>query len=92
VRLLPLTGACAWIETIRPLQQGLSKIYADLTGTLREKLLGLSLSLNEDFDVVYASRRTRDGEMLIKKIFAKFGYKVINSLSVVQIPKNTGDL
>jgi dolichol-phosphate mannosyltransferase len=47
--------------------------------------------MNEGFDVVYATRRNRDGETFFKKIFAKFGYKVINSLSEVQIPKNTGD-
>jgi dolichol-phosphate mannosyltransferase len=47
--------------------------------------------MNEGFDVVYATRRTREGETFVKKLFAKFGYRVINSLSEVQIPKNTGD-
>jgi glycosyltransferase involved in cell wall biosynthesis len=56
-----------------------------------EIILELNSKMNEGFDVVYATRRTRDGETFIKKIFAKFGYKVINSLSDVQIPKNTGD-
>lgn len=56
-----------------------------------EVILELNGKMNEGFDVVYATRRTRDGETLIKKIFAKFGYSVINSLSDVQIPKNTGD-
>ena len=56
-----------------------------------EIILELNRKMNEGFDVVYATRRTRDGETIIKKIFAKFGYKVINSLSDVQIPKNTGD-
>jgi dolichol-phosphate mannosyltransferase len=56
-----------------------------------EVILELSYKMDEGFDVVYATRRNRDGETFIKKIFAKFGYKVINSLSDVQIPKNTGD-
>jgi glycosyltransferase involved in cell wall biosynthesis len=56
-----------------------------------EVILELNSKMNEGFDVVYATRRTRGGETFIKKIFARFGYKVINALSDVQIPKNTGD-
>ena len=56
-----------------------------------EVILELDKKMNEGFDVVYATRRTRDGETFIKKVFAKFGYKVINFLSEVQIPRNTGD-
>lgn len=43
------------------------------------------------FDVVYARRRTRAGETLLKKIISEIGYKVINSIAHVQIPRNTGD-
>jgi dolichol-phosphate mannosyltransferase len=56
-----------------------------------EVILELNYKMDEGFDVVYATRRTREGETYVKKIFAKFGYRVINSLSEVQIPKNTGD-
>jgi glycosyltransferase involved in cell wall biosynthesis len=56
-----------------------------------EVILELDKKMSEGFDVVYATRRTRNGETFFKKIFAKFGYKVINSLSDVQIPRNTGD-
>ena len=56
-----------------------------------ELIIELSRKMDEGFDVAYATRRTREGETFIKKIFAKLGYKVINSLSEVQIPKNTGD-
>jgi glycosyltransferase involved in cell wall biosynthesis len=56
-----------------------------------EVILELNETMDEGYDVVYATRRTREGETIVKKIFAKFGYKVINSLSEVQIPKNTGD-
>jgi dolichol-phosphate mannosyltransferase len=45
----------------------------------------------EGFDVVYAQRRTRAGETLPKRIVAWAGYKVINRISEVDIPKNTGD-
>lgn len=46
---------------------------------------------NEKLDVVYAERRTREGETIIKKIVTNIGYKLINSLSDISIPKNTGD-
>ena len=45
----------------------------------------------EGFDVVYAQRRTREGETLPKRIVASLGYKVINRISEVDIPPNTGD-
>ena len=56
-----------------------------------EVILKLNKKMNEGFDVVYATRRTRDGESFVKKIIAKTGYKVINTLSEVEIPRNTGD-
>ena len=56
-----------------------------------EVILELDKKMSEGFDVVYATRRTRKGETFFKRIFAEFGYKVINALSDVQIPKNTGD-
>lgn len=45
----------------------------------------------EGYQVVYATRTTRDGETWIKKKVAKYGYKTINYLSDVEIPINTGD-
>lgn len=56
-----------------------------------EVILELDKKMSEGFDVVYATRRTRKGETFFKRIIAEFGYKVINALSDVQIPKNTGD-
>jgi dolichol-phosphate mannosyltransferase len=47
--------------------------------------------LQEGYEVVYAKRRSREGETLIKRIITYVGYKVINQLSDVQIPRNTGD-
>jgi glycosyltransferase involved in cell wall biosynthesis len=45
----------------------------------------------EGYEVVYAMRTSREGETLIKRVVSYFGYSVINRLSDVQIPRNTGD-
>ncbi len=47
--------------------------------------------LAEGYEVVYAKRRSRKGETLIKRMVAFVGYKLIARLSEVQIPRNTGD-
>lgn len=47
--------------------------------------------LAEGFEVVYATRRSRQGETFIKRVISHFGYTVINKLSDVKIPRNTGD-
>jgi glycosyltransferase involved in cell wall biosynthesis len=43
----------------------------------------------EGFDVVYAQRRTRAGETLVKRAVAAVGYRVINRIADVEIPANT---
>jgi dolichol-phosphate mannosyltransferase len=45
----------------------------------------------QGFDVVYAQRRTREGETLAKRIVAALGYRVIARIAEVPIPPNTGD-
>jgi glycosyltransferase involved in cell wall biosynthesis len=45
----------------------------------------------EGYDVVYAQRRTRDGETAIKRFISWAGYKLINKVAEVNIPANTGD-
>jgi len=45
----------------------------------------------EGYDVVYAQRRTREGETLVKRMVAALGYRVIGRIAEVEIPKNTGD-
>src|SRR6202049_2056585 len=45
----------------------------------------------EGYEVVYAMRSSREGETPIKRAVSYFGYSVINRLSDVQIPRNTGD-
>ena len=41
--------------------------------------------------MVYAKRRSRRGETFIKRLISHVGYTLINRLSDVQIPRNTGD-
>lgn len=45
----------------------------------------------EGYDDVYAQRRTRKGETLLKKFTSKMYYKVLQSLTNVEIQKDTGD-
>ena len=51
----------------------------------------LLAKMDEGYEVVYAKRLSREGETLIKKLVSYFGYSVINRLSDVSIPTNTGD-
>ena len=45
----------------------------------------------EGNDVVYAKRLKRKGETFFKKIISKLGYKIIEKISEVKIPRDTGD-
>ncbi len=45
----------------------------------------------DGYDVVYAQRRTREGETLPKRIVARAGYALIAKIADVSIPPNTGD-
>lgn len=56
-----------------------------------ELIFNLIEELNKGFDVVYAKRKKRKGESTFKLITAKFFYRIINKLSGVDIPKDTGD-
>jgi len=42
-------------------------------------------------DVVYAQRKTRQGETLVKRIISHLGYWLMNKIADVSIPRNTGD-
>jgi polyisoprenyl-phosphate glycosyltransferase len=48
-------------------------------------------TLLDGYDVVYATRRDREGETLLKRAISNLGYKLINAISEVRIPRNTGD-
>jgi glycosyltransferase involved in cell wall biosynthesis len=43
------------------------------------------------YDVVYAQRRTREGETVVKRLVSALGYRAIARIAEVEIPPNTGD-
>ena len=45
----------------------------------------------EGYDDVYAKRRSREGETFFKKFTSKMYYKVLQSLTRIEIQKDTGD-
>lgn len=45
----------------------------------------------EGNDVVFGQRENREGETIIKKMVAFLGYWVINKITKIRIPRNTGD-
>lgn len=45
----------------------------------------------EGYDVVYATRRNRQDEPLFKKITANIFYRLLDRISEISIPRNTGD-
>jgi glycosyltransferase involved in cell wall biosynthesis len=45
----------------------------------------------EGFDVVYAQRRSRDGETLPKRMVSALGYRAMSHIAEVEIPPNTGE-
>lgn len=56
-----------------------------------ELIAALYAKYKEGNDVVYAKRSSRKGETVIKKFVSYVGYKLINSISNFEIPRNTGD-
>ncbi|SFQ73435.1 glycosyltransferase family 2 protein [Hymenobacter arizonensis] len=47
--------------------------------------------LSEGYDVVYAKRRSREGESLFKQLTAKLFYRLLTQITEVEIPVDTGD-
>ena len=56
-----------------------------------ELILDMYAKILEGYDVVYGKRRSRGGETLLKRAISNLGYKLINAISEVGIPRNTGD-
>ncbi|NEQ74486.1 MAG: glycosyltransferase family 2 protein [Okeania sp. SIO2C9] len=56
-----------------------------------ELIVEMIAKWREGYDVVYATRRSRQGESLIKKITAQSFYRIIQRLTSVEIPPDTGD-
>ena len=51
----------------------------------------LALQEKEEANVVYCVRKSREGESLFKKFTAKFFYRLMNYMSDVSFPLDTGD-
>ncbi|TGE15655.1 glycosyltransferase family 2 protein [Hymenobacter elongatus] len=47
--------------------------------------------LREGYEVVYAKRRSRQGESAAKKLTAKLFYRILASITSISIPVDTGD-
>lgn len=56
-----------------------------------ELLAEMHARMRAGYDVVYAKRRSRRGETWMKKVVSSAGYRLINAISDVEIPRDTGD-
>jgi dolichol-phosphate mannosyltransferase len=57
-----------------------------------ELISELYRTLQEGFDVVLAKRRRRsEGEPLVRRLMSFVGYRVINALADIEIPRDTGE-
>lgn len=56
-----------------------------------ELIVQMYAKIREGYEVVYAKRISRKGETVIKRFISWAGYSLINQISDVPIPKNTGD-
>jgi polyisoprenyl-phosphate glycosyltransferase len=56
-----------------------------------ELILEMIKKWEEGYQVVYAQRRKREGESLFKLVTAKVFYRILNSLTSIAIPTDTGD-
>lgn len=56
-----------------------------------EVIAAMHAKLAEGYDVVYAKRRSRQGETWLKLAVSWLGYRLINFIADVNIPPNTGD-
>jgi glycosyltransferase involved in cell wall biosynthesis len=56
-----------------------------------ELIIDLYAKLRQGYDVVYAKRRSRQGESYAKKLTAKLFYRILARITRVSIPVDTGD-
>ena len=56
-----------------------------------ELIVPLYQKLQEGYEVVYAKRRSRQGESAAKKLTAKLFYRILASITNISIPVDTGD-
>lgn len=52
---------------------------------------GMIEKWEEGYEVVYGKRKTREGESIFKLLTARMFYNILNKLSEIEIPKDTGD-
>lgn len=70
--------------------QAIVVIDADLQDP-PEVILEMIKLWKDGFQVVYGKRKSRQGETFFKKVTAKYYYRVLNKLTDVEIPVDTGD-
>ena len=56
-----------------------------------EVIVSLFHKWREGYDVVYATRSSREGETWLKKWTSKMFYKIMGSLTKIEVPRDTGD-
>ncbi len=56
-----------------------------------ELIIQLYQKMQLGFEVVYAKRRKREGESFLKKITAKWFYRILKKITSIEIPVDTGD-
>ncbi len=56
-----------------------------------ELIIDLYQKMKEGFNVVYARRRIRKGESFLKKVTAMVFYRIMDKITTVRIPIDTGD-
>ena len=56
-----------------------------------ELIIDMNEKINQGYDVVLARRKSRKGETFVKRVITKIGYQIIENITEIKIPKNTGD-
>jgi polyisoprenyl-phosphate glycosyltransferase len=56
-----------------------------------ELIAEMYAKMKEGFEVVYAKRKSRKGESILKKFTAKWFYRILASITSIDIPVDTGD-
>ena len=56
-----------------------------------ELIVEMDNKMKEGFEVVYAKRRSREGESFLKKWTAKWFYRTLKKITSINIPVDTGD-
>lgn len=56
-----------------------------------ELIIDMYNKMDEGYEVVYAKRKARKGESWLKKFTAKMFYRILKSITSVNIPVDTGD-